>query len=75
MIRYVYKQVIQVNKTSKKQGGGCPSGARRMEKLSDDLLIESYLKAKELKLSREFIGLIEKELNRRSLMKVVRYTS
>ncbi|WP_085523296.1 sporulation histidine kinase inhibitor Sda [Tuberibacillus sp. Marseille-P3662] len=38
-----------------------------MEKLSDDLLIESYFKAKELELSTEFIRLIEKEIHRRSL--------
>ncbi|MRH43050.1 sporulation histidine kinase inhibitor Sda [Aquibacillus halophilus] len=39
-----------------------------MEHLSDDLLIESYYKATELELSREFILLIEKELQRRSLL-------
>lgn len=38
-----------------------------MEKLSDDLLIESYLKARELKLSKDFILLIKKEIDRRSL--------
>jgi developmental checkpoint coupling sporulation initiation to replication initiation len=38
-----------------------------MEKLSDDLLIESYLKARELKLSNDFILLIKKEIDRRSL--------
>ncbi|TLS39425.1 sporulation histidine kinase inhibitor Sda [Pseudalkalibacillus caeni] len=38
-----------------------------MEKLSDDLLIESYLKARELHLSQEFINLIEHEIDRRSL--------
>ncbi|MFC7393274.1 sporulation histidine kinase inhibitor Sda [Scopulibacillus cellulosilyticus] len=38
-----------------------------MEKLSDDLLIESYFKAKELELSKEFIHLIEEEIHRRSL--------
>lgn len=38
-----------------------------MNKLSDELLIESYYKAKELKLSYDFIQLIEIELHRRSL--------
>ncbi|MCA0986123.1 sporulation histidine kinase inhibitor Sda [Guptibacillus algicola] len=38
-----------------------------MEKLSDDLLIESYVKARELKLSSDFIKLIQKEIERRSL--------
>ncbi|MFC0188100.1 sporulation histidine kinase inhibitor Sda [Fictibacillus aquaticus] len=42
-----------------------------MEKLSDELLIESYFKAKELKLSTEFIKLIQKEIERRSLHKRV----
>ncbi|WP_033828349.1 sporulation histidine kinase inhibitor Sda [Bacillus andreraoultii] len=39
-----------------------------MENLSDQLLIESYYKAIELKLSPEFIHLIEKEIERRSLL-------
>jgi developmental checkpoint coupling sporulation initiation to replication initiation len=38
-----------------------------MKRLSDELLIESYNKAKELNLSSEFIQLIEMELHRRSL--------
>ncbi|TYR82338.1 sporulation histidine kinase inhibitor Sda [Priestia megaterium] len=38
-----------------------------MRKLSDELLIESYCKATELKLSPEFIQLIKKEIERRSL--------
>lgn len=38
-----------------------------MTKLSDDLLIESYLKAVELKLDPEFIKLIKIELHRRKL--------
>ncbi|MFC7372708.1 sporulation histidine kinase inhibitor Sda [Fictibacillus iocasae] len=42
-----------------------------MEKLSDELLIESYFKAKELKLSSDFISLIQKEIERRSLHKRV----
>ncbi|WP_077621434.1 sporulation histidine kinase inhibitor Sda [Sediminibacillus massiliensis] len=46
-----------------------------MEHLSDELLIESYHKANELKLSYEFIHLIEKEIQRRSLTHEIRYTS
>lgn len=38
-----------------------------MEKLSDELLIESYHTAIKLKLSSDFISLIEKELYRRQL--------
>lgn len=38
-----------------------------LRKLSDELLIESYFKAKELKLSPDFILLIEGEIHRRSL--------
>ncbi|MGC4375953.1 sporulation histidine kinase inhibitor Sda [Fictibacillus sp. Mic-4] len=38
-----------------------------MENLSDDLLIESYYKAKELRLSSDFIQLIRQEIERRSL--------
>lgn len=38
-----------------------------MRKLSDELLIESYFKARELKLSMDFIRLIENEISRRSL--------
>ncbi|MDR4250198.1 sporulation histidine kinase inhibitor Sda [Bacillus pumilus] len=38
-----------------------------MKKLSDDLLIESYYKANEMNLNRDFIELIETEIKRRSL--------
>ncbi|MBB6175220.1 MULTISPECIES: sporulation histidine kinase inhibitor Sda [Anoxybacillus] len=38
-----------------------------MKCLPDDLLIESYYKAKELQLSKEFIQLIEREIFRRRL--------
>ncbi|MGM8214185.1 sporulation histidine kinase inhibitor Sda [Bacillaceae bacterium W0354] len=38
-----------------------------MEQLSDQLLIESYNKAVELNLSKDFIHLIELELKRRGL--------
>ncbi|WP_053367212.1 sporulation histidine kinase inhibitor Sda [Bacillus sp. FJAT-27245] len=46
-----------------------------MRKLSDDLLIESYFKARELNLSPDFIRLIEKEIQRRSLSHKVRASS
>ena len=39
-----------------------------MRKLSDELLIETYHKAKELDLSPDFISLLEKELQRRSIV-------
>lgn len=38
-----------------------------MEHLSDELLIESYHKAKKLNLSTDFLSLIVEEINRRSL--------
>ncbi|MFS0861640.1 sporulation histidine kinase inhibitor Sda [Fredinandcohnia sp. 179-A 10B2 NHS] len=38
-----------------------------MKKLSDELLIESYFKARKLKLSPDFIHLIEIEIHRRAL--------
>lgn len=38
-----------------------------MEKLSDELLIESYYTAIKLNLSPDFISLIEKEIYRRQL--------
>ncbi|WP_112181424.1 MULTISPECIES: sporulation histidine kinase inhibitor Sda [Paraliobacillus] len=44
-----------------------------MKHLSDDLLIESYYKAYELKLSPEFIRLIEQEIERRSLANYIHY--
>lgn len=34
--------------------------------LSDDLLVETYKKAKELELAPDFVSLIEQEINRRS---------
>ncbi|MED1205056.1 sporulation histidine kinase inhibitor Sda [Heyndrickxia acidicola] len=46
-----------------------------MRKLSDDLLIESYYKAKELNLSPDFIRLIEKEIHRRSLSQKIKISS
>lgn len=38
-----------------------------MSKMSSELLIESYLKAKELNLCPEFISLLEAEIRKRSL--------
>ncbi|KAA0966909.1 sporulation histidine kinase inhibitor Sda [Sporosarcina sp. ANT_H38] len=38
-----------------------------MSKLSDDLLIESYFKAKNINLCPDFIQLLEAEIRRRSL--------
>lgn len=46
-----------------------------MKKLSDELLVESYFKAKELNLSADFILLIETEIHRRSLSHKIRSTS
>ncbi|CAM3943423.1 sporulation histidine kinase inhibitor Sda [Lederbergia lenta] len=43
-----------------------------MNRLSDELLIESYKKAKELNLSSDFINLIESELQRRSLINQIK---
>ncbi|MDV2581060.1 sporulation histidine kinase inhibitor Sda [Alkalibacillus haloalkaliphilus] len=39
-----------------------------METLSDQLLIDSYYKAKNLNLNHDFIQLIEKELKKRKLI-------
>ncbi|NRD75912.1 sporulation histidine kinase inhibitor Sda [Bacillus sp. BRMEA1] len=46
-----------------------------MRKLSDELLIESYFKAKELNLSPDFINLIECEIHRRSLYNKIKISS
>lgn len=46
----------------------------KMENLSDQLLIETYYKALELQLSPEFIHLIEKEMERRSLLNKIKKT-
>jgi developmental checkpoint coupling sporulation initiation to replication initiation len=46
-----------------------------MRKLSDELLIESYYKARELKLSQDFILLIESEIHRRSLYNNLKISS
>ncbi|MBP2241706.1 developmental checkpoint coupling sporulation initiation to replication initiation [Cytobacillus eiseniae] len=46
-----------------------------MRKLSDELLIESYYKARKLKLSPDFIRLIEKEIHRRSLSNIIKVSS
>ncbi|HWO78774.1 MAG TPA: sporulation histidine kinase inhibitor Sda [Bacillus sp. (in: firmicutes)] len=46
-----------------------------MRRLSDQLLLESYYKARELNLSPEFIRLIETEIQRRSLTHHVKISS
>ncbi|MBB5173975.1 sporulation histidine kinase inhibitor Sda [Texcoconibacillus texcoconensis] len=46
-----------------------------MNHLSDELLMETYEKAVELKLSDDFIRLIENELERRSLLDKLRLSS
>ncbi|ALC81700.1 MULTISPECIES: sporulation histidine kinase inhibitor Sda [Bacillus] len=46
-----------------------------MRKLSDELLIESYYKANEMNLNKEFIELIEIEIKRRSLSHVLSRSS
>ncbi|MBY0123869.1 sporulation histidine kinase inhibitor Sda [Bacillus sp. S/N-304-OC-R1] len=46
-----------------------------MRKLSDELLIESYYKAIELKLSHDFINLIKTEIHRRSLSHKLKMSS
>ncbi|MBH9967534.1 sporulation histidine kinase inhibitor Sda [[Bacillus] enclensis] len=46
-----------------------------MRKLSDELLLDSYYKARQLKLSSEFIRLIEMEIHRRSLSNRIKATS
>ncbi|MDF2857161.1 MAG: sporulation histidine kinase inhibitor Sda [Neobacillus sp.] len=46
-----------------------------LRKLSDELLIESYYKARELNLSSDFIHLIEKEIRRRSLYNKMKISS
>jgi developmental checkpoint coupling sporulation initiation to replication initiation len=46
-----------------------------MLKLSDELLIESYHKAIELKLSQDFIRLIKAEIHRRSISHKIKVSS
>ncbi|WP_026906260.1 sporulation histidine kinase inhibitor Sda [Paucisalibacillus globulus] len=46
-----------------------------MEHLSDELLIESYHKANELKLSPDFVSLIKDEIYRRGLTHKIKYSS
>ncbi|OZI13113.1 sporulation histidine kinase inhibitor Sda [Bacillaceae bacterium SAS-127] len=40
-----------------------------MKHIPDDLLLESYFKARQLKLNKEFLDLMEIELKKRSLLK------
>jgi len=44
-----------------------------MEKLSDELLLESFHTANELNLSPDFISLIEKEIHRRHLTHKIKH--
>lgn len=46
-----------------------------MKNLSNELLIETYFKAIELKLSSEFVFLVKEELGRRSLLAKIKKTS
>ncbi|WP_209122959.1 sporulation histidine kinase inhibitor Sda [Alkalihalobacillus sp. BA299] len=46
-----------------------------MKKLSDELLIETYFKAIELKLNEDFIYLIKLEIDRRSLTDKIKLSS
>ncbi|PES93501.1 sporulation histidine kinase inhibitor Sda [Priestia megaterium] len=43
-----------------------------MKKITDQLLIESYFKAIELDLDKDFILILEEELKRRGLSLIVR---
>lgn len=45
-----------------------------MEYLSDELLIESYHRAQELKLNPDFLLLIETEIHKRNLTHQMSYT-
>ena len=51
------------------------SKATIMEKLSDDLLIESYIKAIKLNLHDDFIDLIKQELDKRGLSENIKELS
>ncbi|WP_277673370.1 sporulation histidine kinase inhibitor Sda [Piscibacillus halophilus] len=46
-----------------------------MEQLSDQLLVESYKKARKLELNHDFIKLIEEELIRRGLNQYLKESS
>ncbi|MGO4887266.1 sporulation histidine kinase inhibitor Sda [Anaerobacillus sp. MEB173] len=46
-----------------------------MKNLSDELLIETYFKAIELNLNKDFLELLKKELQRRSLMDKLKLSS
>ncbi|WLR44286.1 sporulation histidine kinase inhibitor Sda [Bacillus carboniphilus] len=46
-----------------------------MKKLSDELLLESYYKAREMQLNEEFIDLILTEIERRSLIDLTKISS
>lgn len=44
-----------------------------MENLSDELLLESYFTAKKLNLSKDFLLLIKKEIDKRSLLNKINH--
>lgn len=46
-----------------------------LNNMPDELLIESYFKAKELNLNPEFIYLLENEIRRRSLTHLIKISS
>ncbi|MGM9928595.1 MAG: sporulation histidine kinase inhibitor Sda [Bacillus sp. (in: firmicutes)] len=46
-----------------------------MNNLSDQLLLESYFKAKKFQLSSDFIQLIESEIHQRSLSHLIKVSS
>lgn len=46
-----------------------------MHKLSDELLIESYFKAIQLNLNKDFILLIEAEIHQRALSNKIKISS
>ena len=50
-------------------------GVCEMSKLTDHFLIESYFKALELKLSADFIQLLENEIQRRTSMNLLKLSS
>jgi developmental checkpoint coupling sporulation initiation to replication initiation len=56
-------------------GVGPISWPLSMRKLSNELLIESYFKATEMKLHDDFIELIKMEIKRRSLGHVLKASS
>lgn len=46
-----------------------------MENLSDELLLESYFTARKLNLSKDFLLLMKKEIDKRCLTHEINYSS